>query len=50
MLDAALLTDLELSMGQHGWDHFNDPFATWKTTEELAAEGAHDHAEGHAHH
>ena len=50
MLDAALVTDLELSKGQPGWDRFKDPFAEWKTTEELAAEGVHDHhGEQHLH-
>jgi G3E family GTPase len=49
MLDAALVTDLELSMGQPGWDRFKDPFAEWKTTEELAAQGAMTHGEQHVH-
>jgi len=50
MLDAALVTDLELKMGQTGWDRFKDPFAEWKTTEELAAEqGADNHGEQHLH-
>jgi G3E family GTPase len=50
MLDAALVTDLELKLGQPGWDRFKDPFAEWKTTEELAAEGVHDHhGEQHLH-
>jgi hypothetical protein len=49
MLDAALVTDRELGMGQHGWDRFKDPFAEWKTTEELAAAGAPLHKEEHVH-
>jgi hypothetical protein len=43
------VTDLELSMGQPGWDRFKDPFAEWKTTEELAAQGAMTHGEQHVH-
>jgi G3E family GTPase len=49
MLDAALVTDRELGMGQHGWDRFKDPFAEWKTTEELAATGAPHNGEQHLH-
>ena len=50
MLDAALVTDLELKLGQPGWDRFKDPFAPWKTTEELAAEGGSEHhGEQHLH-
>ena len=49
MLDAALVTDLELEVGQPGWDLFTDPFAEWKTTEELAAAGAPLHGEEHVH-
>jgi hypothetical protein len=37
-------------MGETGWDRFKDPFAEWKTTEELAAEqGADNHGEQHLH-
>jgi hypothetical protein len=49
MLEVALVTDLELEVGQSGWDLFTDPFAEWKTKEELAAAGAPLHKEEHVH-
>ena len=50
MLKWALLTDKEMAAGQDRWMRFKDPFAAWKTVEELAAEeGAHDPGEQHLH-
>lgn len=49
MLDRALLTDAEMSMGQHGWDRFKDPFGEWKTTEDQDAANSHAHGEQHIH-
>ena len=49
MLDSALVTDLELEVGQAGWDRFTDPFAEWRTSEELAAAGAPLLGEEHVH-
>jgi G3E family GTPase len=50
LLDAALLTDAEMKKGEAAWAKIKDPFSEWKTTEELAAEGAHEHhGEQHLH-
>jgi G3E family GTPase len=50
LLDSALLTDAEMKRGEAAWAKFKDPFAPWKTVEELAAEeGAHDPGEQHLH-
>jgi G3E family GTPase len=38
MLDACLLSDSEMNLGQEGWNRFVDPFAPWKTVEELSSE------------
>ena len=35
LLDRALLTDHEMALGQEGWNRFKDPFAHWKTIEEI---------------
>lgn len=43
MLDNALLTDVEVSRGQLAWNRLKDPFAEWKTVEEMEAEGPHLH-------
>jgi len=41
-LDWCRLTDAEMAKGEAGWAKFKDPFAEWKTTEEV-------HAEHHLH-
>ena len=40
MLDACLLSDTEMAKGETAWAKLKDPFAAWKTIEEVA----HEHA------
>jgi len=46
MLDACLLTDVEMARGEAAWAKFKDPFAPWQTIEQSARE-EHQSAPGH---
>ena len=43
LLDRALLTDHEMALGQEGWNRFKDPFAHWKTIEEIEGNDPQGH-------
>ncbi|MFZ6649279.1 zinc metallochaperone GTPase ZigA [Undibacterium sp. TJN25] len=34
-LDACLLTDSEMALGEQQWERFNDPFPVWRTAQEM---------------
>uniref|UniRef100_UPI00374DE2A0 GTP-binding protein n=1 Tax=Undibacterium sp. TaxID=1914977 RepID=UPI00374DE2A0 len=46
-LDACLLTDSEMALGESRWEQFNDPFPVWRTAQEM--QDLEEESDGDAH-